>query len=319
MKRSIVIIASIILVALVASACNLLPGAPAQNNTNADTPNLTLTALFNTSLNIPAPVTPIYIVVTNTPEAVIPTNTAEPVIPTNTTAPTNTPANTVPPTPADPHSGALMEAGYIDFDPDIDGSWNEWKEYTTQYTVSYVVYGANKWSGAEDLEASYAAVWDYDYLYISVKVHDDVYAQIAKGEELYEGDSIEILLDTNLSGDYYSQTLSSDDYQLGISHGNSAKSIPQQAYLWFPSGKTGLKSNVDIGFTIDENGTYRYEARIPWSVFGVTPSNGMRMGIAVSVSDNDDTTSKVQQTMVSSAVNRHLTNPMTWNIIVFHK
>lgn len=324
MKRSIFVVISIILAVLVTSACS--SGISYQSAAQA-TPNMTLTALFNTSLEIPATVTPIYIIVTSTPEPVTPTATeTETATPTEepTEKPTNTPVNPGPNQPVqqqpstDQRTGAVMEAGYISFDPDIDGSWSEWKDYTTQYTVSYVVYGANHWSGSDDLEASYAAVWDYDYLYIGVKVHDDKYVQNAEGQFLYEGDSIEILLDTNLNGDYYYQALSSDDYQLGISAGND-DDIDPEAFLWFPSSKAGSRSNVDIGFTVDADGVYRYEVRIPWSVFGVTPSSGMRLGIAVSVSDNDDPNKNVQQTMVSSARYRVLTNPTTWGIIVLDK
>jgi len=60
------------------------------------------------------------------------------------------------------------------------------------------------------------------------------------------------------------------------------------------------------------DGIYRVEARIPWSVFNVTPSNGKHFGFALSVSDNDNSGWNEQQSMVSSAGNRHLTQPMTW-------
>lgn len=318
MKKSINAIITIVLVAIVAAACNL----PFQNQPVAvETPNATLTALFNTNINIPATITPIYIVVTNTPEPVVATNTSAPTNttePTNTTAPTAAPTKTaLPPAPPVNPRGPVMEAGYISFDPTIDGSWSEWKDYTTQYPVTYVVYGGSNWKGSDDLEASYAAVWDYDYLYIGVKVHDDKYVQNAEGQDLYLGDSIEILLDTNFNGDYYTQSLSSDDYQLGISAGND-DDVDKEAFLWFPSSKAGDRSSVDIGFTTEE-GLYRIEARIPWSVFSVTPAKGMHLGIAVSVSDNDDSEANKQQTMVSSAPNRHLLNPTTWGEIVLNK
>jgi hypothetical protein len=318
MKISIKAIITIVLVALVATACNFpFPDQPVAQ----PTPNLTLTALFDTSLNIPATVTPIYIVVTNTPEPVVATNTSAP---TNTTAPTNTslpPTNTAVPATAVvmQRGGTLMTAKYINFAPTIDGSWAEWKDYTTQYPAASVVYGGSKWSGAADLEASYAAVWDYDYLYIGVKVHDDKFVQNATGQNLYLGDSAEILVDANLFGDYYSQSLSSDDYQLGISAGNAGAGIPKEAFLWFPSSKAGDKSNVEIGFTQEDGGIYRYEIKIPWSVIGITPSKGLAFGIAVSASDNDNPDKNEQQTMVSSAFNRHLTDPTTWGEIVLQK
>ena len=319
MKNTFKVVVAMLLVCLVATACNF-PVYTITSPTTAVTPNMTLTALFDTSKNIPATVTPIYVIVTNTPgpSTEVPTNTA---VPTSTTAPTAT--NTLVPPPPTPipvmeRSGTLMKAGYITITPTIDGSWDDWKDYTTQYPVATIVYGRSNWSGPDDLQASYAAVWDYTYLYIGVKVYDDVYAQNATGADIYKGDSIEILLDKNLLGDFYTQSLNSDDYQLGISGGYSEAGIAPSAYLWFPTSSAGVQSNVTIGFT-QQTGMYRIEARIPWSVFGINPSNGMKLGLAVSVSDNDDTTKNVQQTMASSAPNRSLVDPTTWGEIVLTK
>ena len=327
MNNKLKVIITVLLVCLVATACNL-PSLGGNTNTVVITPNMTLTALFDTSKNIPATVTPIYVVVTNTPGPAteVPTNTA---VPTSTTAPTAIPTAvpTLPPPPpyypptAAPvmqRAGTLMQAAYISITPTIDGSWDDWKDYTTQYPITAITYGANNWTGAADLQASYAAVWDYNYLYLGVKVHDDIYAQNATGANIYLGDSIEILLDKNLYGDYYTQSLSSDDYQLGISAGNSSAGIAPSAYMWYPAGSNGTKSDVAIGFTT-EPGIYRIEARIPWSDFGITPTVGTHYGIAVSVSDNDNVNQNLQQSMASSAPYRSLVNPTTWGEIVLTK
>jgi hypothetical protein len=326
MKISIKVIISVLLACLVMTACST--GSNTGGNTNAVAPNFTLTALFNTSNNIPATVTPIYVVVTNTPAPTdIPTDTA---VPTSTTVPTAVPTATTTPTtapvvnlpPPQPQvmqrAGTLMKAGYISITPTIDGSWSDWSDYTTQYPITAIVYGRNHWTGADDLQASYAAAWDYTYLYIGVKVHDDVYAQNATGADIYKGDSVEILLDKNLYGDYYTQYLSSDDYQLGLSGGNPATGKSPEAYLWFPSGSAGTKSDITVALA-QETGTYHIEARIPWSDFGINPTNGMHLGFAVSVSDDDDTSTNVQQSMASSAPYRSLVDPTTWGEIVLTK
>lgn len=313
MRKSIKAIIVVLAVGLLATACVATGG-----NTAQPTPNLMLTALFATNATIPATITPIYVVVTNTPEPTAqPTNTSQPTAteePTNTMAATPAPTNTAQP-PAPGTRGYVMYAGKISFDPTIDGSWEDWKDYTTQYPITSVVYGRSNWSGEDDLKASFAAVWDYDYLYIGVKVHDDIYTQEAKGADLYKGDSIELLVDSNLNGDYYVQSLSPDDYQLGISAGSNG--TKPEAYLWFPSSKAGNRDSVDIGFT-SEAGLYRIEARIPWSIFGISPEKGMHIGFAVSVSDDDNKTSKLQQTMVSSAPYRSLVNPTTWGELVLN-
>jgi len=53
------------------------------------------------------------------------------------------------------------------------------------------------------LQGSYRLGWDEDYLYVAVKVLDDQYVQNASGQDIYKGDSIELLIDTYLQDDFY--------------------------------------------------------------------------------------------------------------------
>ena len=63
---------------------------------------------------------------------------------------------------------------------------------TKPTNTSYpMLFGVQKfWKDAADLEGAYAAGWDNDYLYISVKVTDDIYVQNTSGAMIYEGDSM---------------------------------------------------------------------------------------------------------------------------------
>ncbi len=70
-----------------------------------------------------------------------------------------------------------------------------------------------------------------------------------------------------------------------------------------PAGKTST-----TGYTL--------EAKIPWSVFGLTPVDGARYGFALSVSDNDAAGTATQQSMVSSVSTRTLVNPTTWGTLI---
>ncbi len=318
MAKIFKILMVMVVVALLTTSCALFNRTPTQQPGEV-TPNLTLTALFDTSHNIPATITP-PAVFTATSPAVLPTvaptitDTATSVPPTATTAPS---ATAVPPTATAvvmQREGKLMTAAYLSTPPSLDGSWSEWKEKTVQYPVKSVVWGAKNWTGDADLEGSYIAGWDEDNLYLGVKVYDDVYAQGATGANLYKGDSLEVLIDTNLYGDFFVQSLDSDDYQLGISGGNADKGIEPEAYLWFPSKVAGSRSQVDIAYSFDD-GLYRAEVQIPWSMLGIKPSKGMVLGFAVSISDNDDKTQNVQQTMLSSAAHRSLVDPTTWGWI----
>lgn len=184
-----------------------------------------------------------------------------------------------------------------------------------RYTISNVVFGANRWSGADDLSARVMLGWDDHNFYIAARVVDDVYVQGASEEDLFKGDSLEILIDTRVSRDYHQASLSSDDYQLGISPGQPTPGTDTEAYLWYPTSREGSQVKVKIGVTSTDNG-YRIEVRIPWEIFGITPDIGDHYGFAISVSDNDRSGQNVQQSMISSAANRVLTDPRTWGDLV---
>jgi hypothetical protein len=190
---------------------------------------------------------------------------------------------------------------------------------TVKYKLPYVVWGAKNWTGQADLEGAYAAGWDYTYLYIGVKVSDDVYAQRLSGDGMYKGDSVELLIDTNLLGDFYVSSIDSDDYQLGLSAGNAGAGIAKEAYLWYPAAVKGTRSQVIMSTVFESTPIYRIEAAIPWSMLGVTPTTGMRIGFAVSINDNDSTTENLQQTMISTAGYRYFLNPTTWGELILLK
>lgn len=303
-------------------ACSLPLFGQSNAATQLPAPNQTLTALFAIT---PASTSTVTLppVITATPSGgassggANPTATQQPASPTatRTPAPNPTATNTRPPLPTATIPGirprAAIIAKYITTPLTIDGDWSEWKDITTEYPANSVVWGSANWTGADDLSSSFHIGWDNNYLYLAVKVRDDQYVQNANGENIYKGDSLELLLDTMLQDDFYYQQLSPDDFQLGISPGRPNPDGTREAYLWFPNNISGVRSNVKIGSRL-ETGIYRVEAAIPWSVFELTPVNGRHYGFALSVNDNDDPNNNVQQSMISNVAGRHLTDPTTW-------
>ncbi len=310
-------------------ACSLLlPPRPQAIPTS--TPDFTMTAIIETleslqSLATAAPTQPGAAATSGAQPQAIATATLPP--PTNTLPPpppppTNTP---LPPTPTSPppptftptvsyagpgmRPGTSIAAAYRSSPPVIDGYLSDWDEPI--YPAYFPVYGAANISEQADLWANVMVAWDTTYLYIGARVEDDEYAQNASGKYLYRGDSVEILLDTNVGGDYYLDQLSLDDYQLGISPGNPTKGSNTEAYLWFPASVEGPRTNVKIG-VLPLPGGYHLELAIPWSLFGVTPYQGQHFGFAFSVSDNDTTIKNVQQAMISNVATRVLARPSTW-------
>ena len=321
MKRRTLFFVVTIILLLALQGCNL-PGKKPTADLFPATPNATMTELFaQATLLTPDLTLPEFATVTPTSPGgvVLPsaTYTQEVVVePTQTVTVGITNTFTPPPTltlSTPQRSSNAYTAKYLSTPPVLDGDWGEWT--TTQFPISYVVYGKDSWSNKDDLEAAFRIGWDNNYLYLAVKVRDDKYVQKATGVEIYKGDSIELLLDVDLYGDFYDQTLNADDYQLGLSPGNPDTGGTKEAYLWYPSSVAGSRPQVTIA-ALGGDGLYRIEAAIPWSLFGMAPSSGRRFGFAMSVSDNDNTGSNVQQTMISTAASRRLTDPTTWGELV---
>jgi photosystem II stability/assembly factor-like uncharacterized protein len=241
--------------------------------------------------------------------------------PTATPVASITPAPTVTTKPASAsapakRSGISFTAGYVKDPPVIDGILDEWTE--TRYDIGSVTYGKGEWTGNADLSGKAMFAWDETYLYLAARVYDDIHAQNAIGEDIFLGDGIEFLLDRNVPADYYTQNLSSDDYQLGISAGapadmsnSDSKAVLPEDYLWYPKASEGPRDEVEIGVFYTDDG-YKIEAAIPWTMLGITPARGQHYGFAFSVSDNDNPSKNIQQTLMTTVPTRVLTDPTSW-------
>jgi hypothetical protein len=217
-----------------------------------------------------------------------------------------------PATPAANHRPAApVTARYLSNPPKMDGDWSEWKGLTDEYPANHVVWGNDNWTGAEDLSASFHLGWDDNYLYLAIKVRDAHFVQTTTGANLFNGDSLELLLDTQLAEDYASARLSDDDFQLGLSPGRPKPGSGQESYLWAPNYLAGEQKSIEIESRW-ENGIYRAEVAIPWKVFEMKPEAGRHYGFGLSVSDNDNGDGSVQQSMISNLPDRNPGDPTTW-------
>ena len=223
-KPTALVLIPILLLGVILAGCNfpMFGGGSGA----APTPDLTLTALF------------LPLVSTATPPPQASATPTEAASPTPTEAPTNTPE---PPTPTPTITATLpsrpgpqSNAWLLASPPVMDGNWGDWVQNATQYGVDYVVFGKSNWEGTSDLSASYALGWDFNNFYIGVKVHDDKYVQNASGSEMWQGDGVELQLDTNLFGDFYVNTMNIDDFQMGFSPGLGSIGGAPEATLYMP-------------------------------------------------------------------------------------
>ena len=292
------------------------------------TPNYTMTALFTVDESLTTVTPPDFAINTAVPPLptigipASPTGIPTQIAPTNTLfptmiAPSQTPLPFLPTNTAITERGGIWVTGkYMNPPPDIDSIWDEWN--ATKYPAKYVVYGANEWKNSDDLEGSFAVAWNETYLFLAVKLLDDKYVQNATGQDIYKGDSIELLFDANLYGDLNSSSLSSDDFQIGISPGKGSIDGEKEVYLWFPSGKAGSIDDAIVASSRSD-GVTRVEIAIPWKVLNIIPASGQQYGFGLSVSDNDNEGENVQQSMVSNLPNRKLTDPTSWTVLTLSK
>ena len=284
-------------------ACTL-PGTSSPTQFAPPTADVTLTAMFSeTEERVPTQPPPITLGPGSSPTPSPTVLLGATPVASGTAAPVST--DTRP-------NGSPVEASFMDSPPTLDGDLSDWSSST--FNANQIVFGASNWTGASDASSVYYIGWTNEALYLAIKVTDDTHVQVSSGSSVYKGDEVELQMDTNLEGDFYSNVLSGDDYQIGLSPGNFS-TLGKESWRWYPSSTRGSLSAITIHATSRSDG-YDMEAKIPWSIFGVTPSAEDRFGFALSVSDNDLVGAPVQQSMVSSVSSRTLTNPATWGTLI---
>lgn len=306
----------IIILSLALSACTL-PGFSTPTPFEFPTPDKTMTALFE-----PTEPPPATSAATATQEAgeteAAPTNTPMPtdteVPPTAIEKPTNTPEPTTSYAGPAARPGPNVPANYLKDPPKIDGDLYDWDEGILKI-INYVVYGDDKHTGDLDASGTVVIGWDEDYLYMGIRVKDETYVQIADGQNIYKGDSFEILLDTHTSYDYYLSSMNWDDYQIGISPGKGNPGNDEECYIWYPTAKRGSTCEVKAAAKKSGKG-YFLEMAVPWDLLDITPQAGDLYGFAISISDNDDPGTAKQQSMVSNVSTRYFSDPTTWGDLV---
>jgi photosystem II stability/assembly factor-like uncharacterized protein len=243
-------------------------------------------------------------------QEITPPPTAAPSTPTNPPAPTATPKPTAV-SYAGPASrgGPSVVAHLFKNKPVVNGELDEWP--WDRYDISTVVFGKSNWKGLDDLSARVSFAWDDKFLYAGGRVKDDTYAQSAQGKNLFKGDSLELLIDTNVPSDFYLKSLSGDDYQIGVSPGSPSPGQNPQVYLWYPQSMAGYLTRAKVGAMAVDNG-WRFEVAIPWSDLGIQPQRGMHLGFVFSISDDDNPDKSDQQSMVSNDAARNFLDPTTW-------
>ena len=176
----------------------------------------------------------------------------------------------------------------------VDGWYDEWRRIPSRlnlYRDEQVAVKPAAWQGIDDLSASFAFAYDDDTIYLYVDVLDDMPRYNERTVRFWDGDAVEVLLDTDLS-DKENPRFSDDDfhfYFMLTARGRSS------SYCL----NTGVKGRDLDGIRIDggrAGGGYRMEIAISRDLLGMTGLYDDRfIGLNVAVNDADELPTRENQ------------------------
>lgn len=218
-----------------------------------------------------------------------------------------------------PFMGANSSFGTIE----IDGDPADWdalaasgQNWTTFSTITHDEGCSTRFPGANnltDLSAQMQLAFNQEFLYVAFVVNDDGLVPYSGSDErLFLGDSPQLLLDLDLNSDFDDAQLSADDVQIDFLPDPAA---PRAAFWQLSSLTSRPLDNASVAVTLTDTG-YFLEAALPWQSLGFVPSQGDKIGVVVSVSDNDTPDSNVQQCIISTSPNRDWQRPTTWGTVL---
>jgi len=166
--------------------------------------------------------------------------------------------------------------------PVIDGSLQEWEDFESFSAFEPTIKKEN-YTTHTDISGTFYSCWDDDNFYFAVQVNDDVFSQNYTSNQLNKGDSVTIVIDTELSEDMQIPFYNSDDYQIDFSPGNFSVA---ESFMNWPSNAP--PRGVIISSTKQANG-YILEASVPWYNFtNYIPSDEDVLGFTISILDTDN-------------------------------
>jgi two-component system NtrC family response regulator len=146
-----------------------------------------------------------------------------------------------------------------------------------------------RWRGPADASAVVRVAADAEALYLGVTVADDV--PFHPGESWWQGDGLELFLNTDLSddrGEGAENRYSDDDWQIFLMPRNPllrwGVSYHGEAPRFDDAGLVGVR----IAWRAGEGGSYAFEARLPLANFpGLSGTGASEIGFALALNDVD--------------------------------
>lgn len=194
----------------------------------------------------------------------------------------------------------------------VDGTLSDWPADAPTFVIdqeSQLAYvaGDSKWDGPADLSANVWLGWSEDGLYLAAHVTDDQIVQAQADTLIWQGDYLEMQIDTDLEGDFNDVKMSDDDFQLGFSPGDFGK-VPAFTMVWKGHVEDAQLPLIQQAQTETDDG-YIIEVFIPAELFPAMKFEAdATFGLNINPSDSDGA---VQEVMMSTSPIRQLDNPST--------
>ncbi len=195
------------------------------------------------------------------------------------------------------------------FDINMDGQLDEWGNVGV-LPVNNHLFQPENYLGPQDLSGVVRAVWDEQHLYLSAQVTDDVVVQESEGDQLRNGDAIELFWDSNLEEDFGINQYNGDDTQIAFTPGGIVDNLDNLYYV-YQSGGGNNGDGIEVWSWKTTVG-YNLEIRIPWTVLGTNPQSGATFGYAITFSDDDTPGSAEQETQLATTINNPQLQPTGW-------
>ena len=141
-------------------------------------------------------------------------------------------------------------------------------------TVKMTGYG-----GVSDLSGNVWFTYDQQNLYLTARIHDDVFAQPASGGDIWQGDSIQFSVGAGTPGEQAAWS----------EMGTALTPAGPEVWRWLapPGQATGALGDAQVHIVRDETSKDTlYEAAVPWKDLSIDPS-GRLVSVSMLVNDND--------------------------------
>lgn len=202
----------------------------------------------------------------------------------------------------------------------LDGSLDDWPGQWLAIDHVVQVEDAGAFVGGADLAARFQVAWSDQGLVIAARVQDDLFRPGPTGTALWQGDGVEIHVDSLLSDDYTNASADGDDFQIGLAPPAAGDGL--RSYRWLPFAHEGVPGVGGMAVALrtgPEWRGYHVEALIPWPEIGLAPSDvgvGRTFGFNISINDNDGADPGQQTVLSFSPARTTHDDPTEWATLI---